>query len=334
MMIHCNILHYISWFVKRVYTLFFLFAAIFFSTVYISVLRISSILTSLLFERTIILIYLPRGVYMAMELSVWSDYYFDLPPEEAVLRFLSCGIRAIELGTGHGEMLIERGDPTSVGKAFGRFAKEHGMQITQGHLWLKARIVSNPEAVSILNNWIDLYEAIGIRNMVLHMDVYNMEEKSIDEMHHLNVEKLKILADHIQGRNIYICLENLFRRGADHIEQLLSVIERIDSPQFGITLDTGHLNMVKTASQHDFILAAGEKLRAIHIADNDGSADQHLIPFGKGTVDFAEVVRALRKVGYKGVFNYEIPGESHVPLPIRDRKLLYIRDTYHYLMEQ
>ena len=34
MMIHCNILHYISWFVKRVYTLFFLFAAIFSSARY------------------------------------------------------------------------------------------------------------------------------------------------------------------------------------------------------------------------------------------------------------------------------------------------------------
>ncbi len=271
---------------------------------------------------------------MAMELSVWSGYYHDLSPEEAILRFKKCGISAIELSTEHGEMLLERGDSVSVGKAFGQFAVEQGIQITQGHLWLQARIVSNPEAVSVLKRWIDLYTEIGIRNMVLHMDVYNMEACSIEEMHNRNVEKLKELAEYIRGRDVYICLENLFRRGADHIEQLLEVIDRVDSPRFGITLDTGHLNMVKTSSQYDFILTAGKKLRAIHIADNDGSADQHLMPFGRGTVDFAEVVRALREVGYEGVFNYEIPGENHAPLPIRDKKLLYIRDTYRYLTEQ
>jgi len=271
---------------------------------------------------------------VAMELSVWSGYYFDLSPEDAVLRFISCGIHAAELSSEHGAMLLERGDPVKVGKAFGRFVKENGMQISQGHLWLQARIVSNPEAVPILKNWIDLYEAIGIKNMVLHMDVYNMEEKTIGEIHDLNAKSLKALADHIRGRNIYICLENLFRRGSDHVEQLLEMLERVGSPNFGITLDTGHLNMVKTAAQGDFIRTVGKHLRAIHIADNDGTADQHLMPFGRGTVDFTDVVRALHDVGYEGVFNYEIPGENHAPLPIRDKKLSYLTETYRYLMEQ
>ena len=271
---------------------------------------------------------------MAMELSVWSDYYYDLSPEDALLRFKSCGIHAIELGTEHGAMLLERGDPVETGKAFGCFAKKNGMQITQGHLWLQARIVSNPDAVSVLKNWIDLYEAIGIKNMVLHMDVYKMEDRSIEEMHDLNAKSLQEIAEHIRGRDIYVCLENLFRRGADHAEQLLSMLERIGSPNFGITLDTGHLNMAKTASQGDFIRTVGKHLRAIHIADNDSTADQHLLPFSRGTVDFTEVVQALREVGYSGVFNYEIPGENQAPLILRDKKLSYLIETYRYLMEQ
>lgn len=270
---------------------------------------------------------------MALELSVWTDYFYDLSPEDALVRFSRNNIHAVELGTTHGGILLERGDAREIGKAFGTFAKEIGIQISQGHLWLQARIVSNPDDVSVLKKWIDLYEAIGIKNMVLHMDVYNMENRCIEEMHSLNAERLRILADYIKDRDIYICLENLFRRGADHIEQLLSVIERVGSGKLGITLDTGHLNMVKTASQGDFIRAAGNKLRAIHIADNDSSADQHLMPFGRGTVDYTDVVRALREIGYSGIFNFEIPGESHAPLPIRDRKLHYLRDIYHYLME-
>lgn len=270
---------------------------------------------------------------MAMELSVWSAYYHDLSPEEALARFKKLGVNAVELSTNHGQMLLERGeDVKKTGAAFKAYAEEIGMQVTQGHLWLQARIVSNPEAVDILKRWIDLYEAAGVRNMVLHMDVYNMEDKSVEEMHDANVAKLKELAAHIEGRDAYICLENLFRRGSEHICQLLEIIDRVGSDRFGITLDTGHLNMVRTTSQREFILTAGEKLRAIHIADNEGEKDQHLMPFGRGNVDFAEVVAALREVGYQGVFNYEVPGESRCPIEMRDAKLRYIAEGYRYLM--
>lgn len=272
---------------------------------------------------------------MAMELSVWSSYYLELTPEEAIARFKQNGINAVELSDEHGLALIERSENVQqTGRAFGEYARSIGMQITQGHLWLKCRIVSNPEAVAIVKQWIDLYEAIGIKNMVLHADVYNMEDKSIEEIHDANVEKFREIAAYIEGRDIHICIENLFRRGMDHIDQLLSIISRVSSSHLAVTLDTGHLNMVRTTSQRDFILTAGDKLRAIHIADNEGAADQHLMPFGRGTVDFVEVVRALREVGYQGVFNYEIPGENHCPLPVRDMKLKFIIDGYNYLMAQ
>lgn len=270
-----------------------------------------------------------------MKLSIWSSYYIELSPEDALARFKQNGISAVELSDEHGLALIERGDDVvATGRAFGEYARSIGMQITQGHLWLKCRIVSNPDALDILKRWIDLYDAIGIKNMVLHADVYNMEDRSIAEMHDANVEKLREIAAYIEGRDFHICIENLFRRGMDHIDQLLSLLERVGSDRFGITLDTGHLNMVRTTTQRDFILTAGEKLRAIHIADNEGAADQHLMPFGRGTVDFVEVVHALREVGYGGVFNYEIPGENHCPLPVRDMKLKYIIDGYNYLMAQ
>lgn len=269
-----------------------------------------------------------------LNLSIWSGYYFDIPPEKALARLKKHGVSIIELSDDHGKMLIEReGEPYEIGKKFAAYAKELGVIIPQGHLWLGCRLVSNPDGVNILKRWIDLYESIGIQNMVLHLDVYNMNEKTIEEIHAANLEKLKDIATYIKGKDIYICLENLFRRGSDHVEQLLEVIRRLDSNQFGITLDTGHLNIVKTTTQRDFILAAGRHLRALHINDNEGNADQHLMPFGRGNVDFAEVVKALKEIGYKGIFNYELPGEAlNCPRPIRDRKLRYILQGYRYLI--
>lgn len=270
---------------------------------------------------------------MALEFSVWSTFYHDLSPEEMLERFKKNGVDHIELSTNHGEMLLNRDvDIKKTGYEFGCFAKKLGVKIPQAHLWLGCRLVSNPDAVNVLKRWIDLYEAIGIENMVLHLDVYNMEDKSIEWMHSANVEKLCEIAEYIKNKKFYICIENLFRRGADSIEQLLSILERVNSERFGITLDTGHLNIVKTSSQRDFILKAKDKLRAIHINDNEGKGDQHLIPFGKGNVDFAQVVETLKEIGYNGIFNYEITGEVSCPLEIRDFKLKYIIEGYNYLM--
>ena len=78
---------------------------------------------------------------------------------------------------------------------------------------------------------------------------------------------------------------------------------------------------------------AGHRLHALHIADNEGKTDQHMMPYGRGNVDFAEVVAALREVDYHGLFNLEIPGERLAPLPVLGYKLEYIRKCYKYLME-
>ena len=82
----------------------------------------------------------------------------------------------------------------------------------------------------------------------------------------------------------------------------------------------------------EFILAAADKLRALHIADNEGERDQHLMPFTKGKVDFGTVVDALREINYVGLFNLEIPGETKIPLELRNEKIKYIKACYSYLM--
>ena len=276
---------------------------------------------------------------MAMELSLWSSYFVELSPEDAMARLSKNGIPAAELSTEHGAALLARAKESGrsvfeVGEEFRRYLQRLPIKVTQGHLMLGARIVSDPNAIDTLKEWIDLYEAVGVREMVLHIDNYGANEHlTDDEVHAINLPPLRALAEHIRGRDICICLENLVRAGVSKIDAILELLRKIGSDQFAITLDTGHLNIAKTTSQREFILRAGEKLHAIHIADNEGTRDQHLMPFARGTVDFAEVVSALREIHYKGLFNYEIPGETaRCPLALRDAKLQFIRQAYAYLM--
>ena len=110
------------------------------------------------------------------------------------------------------------------------------------------------------------------------------------------------------------------------------MIDAVGSEHIGICLDTGHLNITEK-DQRYFITKAGKRLRALHIAQNDGTKDHHIMPFGRGDVDFFCVVRALREIGYEGIFNLEIPGETQIPLPLRHEKMKFIKAAYAYLME-
>ena len=102
----------------------------------------------------------------------------------------------------------------------------------------------------------------------------------------------------------------------------------LQSKNLGICLDTGHLNLSEAPDQTAFIRQAGKHIKALHIADNDGTSDQHILPFARGTVDITAVIRELKAIDYDGLYNMEIPGESRCPMEIRSIKLGYIQKVF------
>ena len=265
--------------------------------------------------------------------SIWSSYDVELSPEDAVLVMEARGFTVCELSDEHGAMLLKRGgDPAEIGARFRAFAEEHHVSFPQGHLWLTVRLC-NPavDAVGILSGWLALFAAIGIKNAVLHCDGYSFPEGTPEDvMIKENVAVLRRLAPAAERLGVRICLENL-RGSFRDAETLLAVIDAVGSPALGICLDTGHLNLTHPGTQEQFIRTAGDKLHALHIADNEGKTDQHMMPFGRGNVDFASVMRGLAAVGYADLFNYEIPGERGCPMPVRNAKAEYLKEVTAYL---
>ena len=264
-----------------------------------------------------------------MKTAIWTSYHYELSPEQAIYELSKSGIRYTELSDEHALVLLERGDPAVVGAEFKKYADQMGVKIPQGHLWLGVKLVADDNAVSVLKKWIDLFRAIGIKRGVLHCDA--MKDVDIPYKQKLlrNVEKIKELVDYIKGTDFIICLENLCSI-VPSVEDLLYIIKKVGGRNLGICLDTGHLNLVG-GNQRDFILKAGRKLKALHIADNEGAVDQHMMPFGKGTVNIKEVFATLKEIGYKGIYNLEIGGERRCPVEIRRFKAQYIKKSFEYL---
>lgn len=271
-----------------------------------------------------------------MKLSVWSSYYYVLSPEDALSELKSHGFNYCELSSEHSEALLTRGDALEVGKEFGKFARGLGVEILQGHLFFWGKKICNPEDRALIKKQIDLFLAIGIKNAVLHLDPIadeNGVKAPVDIARKENIKALSELLDYVKGTELVLCLENLITSpAANSAEGLMFFIDHFNHENLGICLDTGHLN-INDKNQAAFIKRVGKHLKALHLADNEGQTDQHLMPYGKGGVDFATVIREAKAQGYKGLYNLEIPGESQAPLEILGYKLDYIKKMMTYLDE-
>ena len=260
---------------------------------------------------------------MEPKLSMWTSFFIDLSPEQTLGELAAAGWHYAELSDEHGHALLDRGAPEAVGREFRAAADAAGVAIEQGHLWLTVDIAPpeesrRQETVAELRRWLDLYLAIGIPAAVLHPGGAHQPDPAARRAAQLR--SLHELTEHIQGTDVSLCLENC-SSGRD-LEPLLA---ETDPRHVGVCLDTGHLNLTDE-NQAAFIRACGPRLRALHLAENDTTADQHNLPYARGgCVPWPDIAVALDHIGYKGLLNFEIPGENRCPLPVRRLKLAYLK---------
>ncbi|MDA3823071.1 MAG: sugar phosphate isomerase/epimerase [Bacteroidales bacterium] len=88
------------------------------------------------------------------------------------------------------------------------------------------------------------------------------------------------------------------------INDALKMINELDVNDFGVLLDTGHCH-VNGEKFEEVIPACSNYPLHIHLDDNNGDIDAHLVP-GEGTVDFTSLAKELNKIGYNGYMSAEL----------------------------
>ncbi len=101
-----------------------------------------------------------------------------------------------------------------------------------------------------------------------------------------------------------MCVEGLY--WVDNATDLLRMIEYINHPLLHAVWDTGHANMQDTPQDEELRLL-GKHVRALHVQDNHGNSDSHLVPF-LGTMNLDAVMTGLTDIGYDGYFTFEVGG--------------------------
>jgi protein FrlC len=115
------------------------------------------------------------------------------------------------------------------------------------------------------------------------------------------------LLDYTEGTDLLLLIEPAHRAESTLIltvDDGLRMIEEIGSERLGILLDTGHAHVNGEDLAEAVRKLAGVPLH-IHIDDNHGDSDAHLIP-GEGSIDFKPFVQALGEIDYQGFLSAEL----------------------------
>lgn len=166
-------------------------------------------------------------------------------------------------------------------------------------------------------------------------------------------EFLDFLAPMAKEMGITICIENLYDGVGGHLVEgpccdVRKAVERIDrmndkyhAEVLGFCFDTGHANLVGIDFE-EFLTMLGERLKVLHIHDNDGSSDLHQIPFtftktreNKTSTDWEGFIRGLRNTKFDKVLSFETaPVLTAFPEAMKEEALRFISATGRYFAQE
>lgn len=109
-----------------------------------------------------------------------------------------------------------------------------------------------------------------------------------------------------------VCVENMTNDGMLNVSS--EALELLDAvPKLNMVIDVNHPLF---ESPVHYIEAIGRRIKNVHISDRDEVKERHYMP-GEGILPWQEIIGALDKVGYNGVFNFEV-NSNYTPLEVKN----------------
>lgn len=199
--------------------------------------------------------------------------------------------------------------------------ESYGLNVHQAHApWVYG--VPRDETPEYRALWLEAVKkavkgvhVLGSDIMVIHALLpYGDSDQDADEVVKMNEAFLADTADFASQHGVTICLENLpFKKHpVSSVESVCNLVRRLNRDNLKVCLDTGHA-AIFNPDVASAVRLIGDKLAALHIHDNMGDKDSHLIP-GDGIIDWEAFAKALKDIDYSGVISLETsPKHSNFP---------------------
>lgn len=133
-----------------------------------------------------------------------------------------------------------------------------------------------------------------VNPQVMYRDAYERSQREIRKLLPL-AEKLKVV----------IAVENVWNKFLLSPIEFARYVDEFNSPFLRAYFDVG--NIVLYGYPQDWIRTLGARIVKVHVKGFDARKMQ-FVALREGTIDWPEVRRALKEVGYKGFVTAEIGG--------------------------
>jgi L-ribulose-5-phosphate 3-epimerase len=166
-----------------------------------------------------------------------------------------------------------------------------------------------PKRVEFLRHAVDMAAALESDCVSLWSGVLPAADSSEDGFQRLT-EGLRLVLDYAGRREVQIGFEPEPGMLIDTMAAFAKLLQHLDSPLLGLTLDIGHLHCMGEVPIADVIRRWASRLVNVHIEDMRSGVHEHLM-FGAGEIDFLPVIASLAEVGYDGPIHVELSRHSH-----------------------
>lgn len=222
-------------------------------------------------------------------------------------------------------------------------AQELGVEFSQSHLpYLPGNkpypAGSEEEAffAEITRRSLIASSMLGVKAAVVHpLTEQVVEEFSEEANMQLNHRFYDPIVEEAVKLNVNIAFENMVdkdnkRRFGSIAEELITLVDSFKTQHVGVCWDIGHANRMYK-SQVRPIRLIGDRLIALHVDDNHGTTDEHLLPF-LGNIDWETIMPLLTEIGYKGDFVYEIKTNNYMPDELKNLTAKFCYEVGGYLL--
>lgn len=204
-----------------------------------------------------------------------------------------------------------------------KHAEDIGMELAQTHAPFynpDKHMENNDEIIETQKRAIAATGHMGSKYIVIHPmktkeRMYNDDYERTKE---LNLKYYTALIPTLKEYGVYLAVENMFTwdstlkcicpTSCTTAEEMVEYIDELGE-MFVACLDTGHVNLIhQEGFEHvnfpHMIRTLGNRIKILHVHDNDGIKDLHLPPFA-GNIEWVEVMDELKKIGYSGHISLE-----------------------------
>ena len=282
--------------------------------------------------------------------------------EETFRIFQACSIDAIDYPVDGGTPTLEALKKASVYslsedevlakfRAIREIADRHNVIVGQTHAIFGAFEPSDTdEFVDITIKDILATHVLGARHTVVHPIIMpgRVCNERKDENFEYNLKFYRKLIPALEKWNVKCAIENLFCRGEDGLihssecsdpQEILDYISELGSDNFCACADTGHFRLSGKdtgITVGDSMRRLGDALEVLHVQENDGIDDLHVVPFTlRNVMDWEDIISALREIGYNGNMNFEImPFVKQFPDDLSEAAMAHVGNVTRYFAKR